>query len=104
MAGRARTTLFGSLIAAENAHRAEMSVMTPRPTGQNARFSAGGSTAGEAGSHNARIAAPAQPTASRAATNAATQVRTSSALCAADNCTLIRALPRGTTGKLNAIT
>ncbi len=45
-----------------------------------------------------------QPTASRAATKASTQARTSASECAAESCTRMRALPRGTTGKLNAMT
>ena len=45
-----------------------------------------------------------QPTASRAATKASTHVRTSASECAAESCTRIRALPRGTTGKLKAMT
>ena len=45
-----------------------------------------------------------QAAAARAATNAATQRSTCSALCAADSCTRMRARPRGTTGKLNAVT
>ena len=36
--------------------------------------------------------------------NASTVLSTSSKLCAADSCTRIRALPLGTTGKLNPIT
>ena len=39
-----------------------------------------------------------QPTASRAATNASTQARTSACECAADSCTRIRALPRAPPG------
>ena len=43
-------------------------------------------------------------TSSRAAANAATHRRISSSECAADSCTRMRAAPRGTTGKLNAVT
>lgn len=50
--------------------------------------------------------APAEPpsTSARAATKAATQRLTSSAECAAESCTRMRAFPRGTTGNENAIT